>query len=201
MRRLGNFAGVLLVVGYFLFAAIVLVLRYAILPNIDHYRPDLEALASHAVKQRVTIAAVRADWVGLRPRLTLTDLVVHDDAERIALKLPEVGATLAWESLSVLSLRLHTLRITSPELDIRRDADGRLSVGGILVDPSDRSTGEGLTGASRGVVRRPSRGEIQRSMSSINSYTTGTSSRDSTVAKIGLSMKKWVRRTVNWPPS
>ncbi len=144
MRRLGNFAGVLLVVGYFLFAAIVLVLRYAILPNIDHYRPDLEALASHAVKQRVTIAAVRADWVGLRPRLTLTDLVVHDDAERIALKLPEVGATLAWESLSVLSLRLHTLRITSPELDIRRDADGRLSVGGILVDPSDRSTGEGF---------------------------------------------------------
>lgn len=146
MRRALAFGGAALLVLYFTFALVILILRYGVLPHIDHYRPELETIASRALKQRVSIAAVKADWVGLRPRLTLTDLVVYDAAERQALSLPEVSATLAWESLTVFSPRLQQLHVNSPELDIRRAQDGRLTVGGLSIDPDDRSKDGGVLG-------------------------------------------------------
>jgi uncharacterized protein YhdP len=130
-----------LLVAYFAFAILVLVLRYGILPHIDHYRGDLENIASHALKQRVTIASVRADWDGLRPRLTLGDVVVYDGDDHPALTLPEVGATVAWESVTLFDLRLHRMRISDAQLDIRRDAQGRFTVAGIAVGGSDQSAG------------------------------------------------------------
>ncbi len=144
VRRIGAWASASLVLAYFLFALIILVLRYGILPHIDHYRPQLEEFASHALKERVTIAAVKADWEGLRPRLTLSDIVVHDRSDRSAFHLPEVQATLAWETLTVFSPRFHRLAIRDADLDIRRESNGQLTVGGIPIDQNDESEGEGI---------------------------------------------------------
>ncbi|MEO6352476.1 MAG: hypothetical protein ABIO19_05290, partial [Burkholderiaceae bacterium] len=54
----------LLVLAYFIFCGLFLTLRYAILPNIDHYKGDIERLTSQVVGRPVTIARVYASWDG-----------------------------------------------------------------------------------------------------------------------------------------
>jgi len=134
----------LLVLAYFLFAALILVLRYAVLPNIDAYKPAIEQMASRALGRQVEAGSLRASWRGLRPHLSLDDVVVRDSAGQPALVLPRVSATLAWSSVLVADLRLHRLEIDQPDMAIRRDRDGVLHVGGILVDLNREGDGKGM---------------------------------------------------------
>ncbi|HCY64780.1 MAG TPA: TIGR02099 family protein [Oxalobacteraceae bacterium] len=136
----------LLILGYFLFAALILALRYVVLPNIDAYQPEIEQAASRALGRPVTAGSLQASWRGLRPHLSLGKVVVRDAAGQPGLVLPRVSATLAWSSLLVGELRLHRLEIDQPDMAIRRDRDGILHVGGILVDMR-----QGGTGDSRGM--------------------------------------------------
>ncbi|GGE64986.1 YhdP family protein [Massilia psychrophila] len=118
---------------YFFFAILFLLLRYAILPNIDYYKGDIERLASRAVGNQVSIARIYASWEGLRPNLFLGDVVLRDPQGRAALHLPSVSATLAWWSLAAGEARFETLDIIRPSLDVRRDGAGRLTVAGIAL--------------------------------------------------------------------
>ncbi|MDB5906363.1 MAG: hypothetical protein JWP34_477 [Massilia sp.] len=119
---------------YFAFAVLFLMLRYAILPNIDYYKGDIERMASRAVGNQVSIARIYASWEGLRPNLFLGDVVVRDPQGRAALSLPSVSATLAWWSLLVGEAHFETLEIIRPTLDVRRDAAGKLTVAGIPLE-------------------------------------------------------------------
>src|SRR3954470_16033830 len=86
----------LLLLLYFAFAVLFLTLRYAVLPNIDHYKGDIERAASRAAGNQVTISRIYASWNGFRPSLYLGDVVLHDSQGRQALALPGVSATLSW---------------------------------------------------------------------------------------------------------
>lgn len=119
---------------YFAFVIVFLVLRYAILPNIDYYKGDIERMASRAVGNPVTITRIYASWQGLRPNLFLGDVVLRDGAGRPALTLPSVSATFAWWTLLAGDARFESLELIRPHLDIRRDVRGRLSVAGIVLD-------------------------------------------------------------------
>ena len=120
---------------YFLFAFVFLFLRYAILPNIDYYKADIEKQASRALGSQVAITRLYASWSGLRPNLFLGDVILHDHQGRQVLSLPSVSATLSWWSVLAASPRFDSLEIIRPDLDIRRDARGQLSVAGIVLDP------------------------------------------------------------------
>lgn len=133
----------LAVVAYFIFCVLVLALRYLVLPNIDSYKPDVERLASRALGSKVTIATINASWDGLRPRLSLHDTVIHDKFGNDALNLPDVSTTLSWWSVLVGEVRLHRLEINRPDMDIRRDADGKLYVAGIPIDAGKSGNGKG----------------------------------------------------------
>jgi len=126
------------VILYFIFCALFLSLRYAVLPNIDHYRGNIEQIATRAIGQPVSIGTVQASWQGLRPYLAFTDVVVHDPQGRAALRLPAVAATVSWWSLAAADLRLADLEIIRPDLDIRREGDGRLYVAGMFIDPEKK---------------------------------------------------------------
>ena len=56
---------------YFAFTILFLALRYAVLPNIDHYKGDIERAASRAAGNQVTISRIYASWSGLRPSLRI----------------------------------------------------------------------------------------------------------------------------------
>lgn len=140
---------------YFAFALTVLALRYAILPQIETYRPDIERALSSALHLPVSIRSIEAGWQGLRPSLTLTGLEVRDTANRPALTLDHVEADLGWTSLLFWQPRLHRLEIVAPTVDIRRDAKGRLFIAGLEVDTqsSNDDFSDWLLAQSRVVVR------------------------------------------------
>jgi len=134
---------VTLIVIYFAFCAAFLSLRYIVLPNIDSYKVQVEQLASHFVNRNVRIAGIEASWHGLNPRLKLENVVIQNDQGESALVLPEVNATISWWSV-MGELRLQALELLRPNLEIERDIEGRIFVGGLRIDPTKPDDGRGL---------------------------------------------------------
>lgn len=114
-------------------AAIVLSLRYWVLPNIEQYRGDIAQAVSQAVHQRVTIGKISANWDGIRPELVLENVTLFDAENQPALELPRVDNTLSWLSLLTFELRFHSLEFRRPVLNIKRDARGTIWVAGIVL--------------------------------------------------------------------
>ena len=140
------------------FAAVVLGLRYYLLPEIDHYRSDIEAMTSRAVGAPVTIAQIDANWDGLRPHLTFSDLRIADPQGRTGLLLNEVHATLSWRSLLLLQPVFHALEIDHPTLVLRRTVDGAIWIAGLPLAGGkamrDSATRCSSTGKSSSSARR-----------------------------------------------
>ena len=136
-------------------APVVLSLRYYVLPGIDQHRDRIAGMIGAASGQAVTIGSIAANWNGLRPHLSLRQVVVHDAAGRPALELQRVETTLSWRSILVGTVRTHLLEIVGPSLTIRRDAGGRLSIAGL---PVSGDGGDGAFGRwvleQRGIVIR-----------------------------------------------
>ncbi|MBI1773440.1 MAG: AsmA family protein, partial [Burkholderiales bacterium] len=124
---------------YFLFCILVLVLRYVLLPNVDKYKPEIEQAISSSLGRQLQIANLHASWQGLNPQLMLENVILHDKQGGQALVLPEVSATMSWWTLAVADLRFKRIVINKPALDIQRDADGKIYVGGFQIDPAAES--------------------------------------------------------------
>ena len=130
-RRILRLGLILALVLYFSFGLLILALRYAVLPEVERYRPQIEKYLSEATGQQIGIGTLDAYWVGLQPALRLQNIVIHDRQGLPALQLEQVDARLAWDSLLFLQLRLAQLEILAPNLLLRRDTDKRLFVAGL----------------------------------------------------------------------
>jgi uncharacterized protein (TIGR02099 family) len=126
-RRLGA----LLALAWGLLLAAWLVLHWGILPHIDQWREPIEQRASQALGLPLKIGQIRVRSTGWVPAFDLQDVRVFDRQGREALRLARVSAALAPRSLLVLEPRLAQLLVDDVELDVRRDADGRLRVAGL----------------------------------------------------------------------
>lgn len=134
----------LLLLLWGLLLAAWLLLHWAILPHINDWRPALERLASRSLGLQAEIGeiAVRSgSWV---PAVELRDVRLRDASGREALRLPRVAAALSARSIWALELRFEQLLIDAPELEVRRDAQGRVFVAGLAQDGSTGSGGEAL---------------------------------------------------------
>lgn len=128
---------------YFAFAILLLALRYLVLPNIDHYKGDIERQASRALGNPVTIERIYASWSGLNPTLFLGDVVLRDQQGREVLALPSVSATLSWWSVAAADVRFESLELIRPKLDVLRTPDGKLYVAGAYIDLNQKGDGKG----------------------------------------------------------
>ncbi|HEX9395114.1 MAG TPA: YhdP family protein [Burkholderiales bacterium] len=117
--------------AFFAFAALVLALRFWLLPDIERYRAEIVARASQAVGLPVKIGGIEAGWLGLRPHISFTDVRIYGPDGRELLALPAVDNVIAWRSLLARELRLHSLVVDGPRLTVRRDAGGALYVAGL----------------------------------------------------------------------
>lgn len=124
-------------VAYFAFALLLMALRYAILPQIENYRSDIEQMIGGAINRPVGIRKIEAHWAGLRPALSLEGFEIRDTQGRRALGFDEVEAELAWSSLWHFQLRLARLELNEPSLLVRRDRDGRYFAAGLEVTPQE----------------------------------------------------------------
>ena len=108
-----------------------LTLHWGILPRIEQWRPQVEARASAALGLPVRIGGIQATSSGWVPRFELRDVVLHDAQNRPALQLPRVVAAISPQSLVAMELRFDQLLIEGAQLEIRRDAGGRVFVAGL----------------------------------------------------------------------
>ncbi|WAC74481.1 YhdP family protein [Roseateles sp. SL47] len=116
-----------------------LALQWAILPHIDDWRPNLEKQATQALGIQVRIGSISANSTGWVPTLDLRDVRMTDPSGRESLRLPRVSASLSARSLLALELRFSQLLLDSPELLLRRDAQGRVYVAGLSVDENSQN--------------------------------------------------------------
>jgi len=112
-------------------AGALLALRYWVLPDIEHYHNDITAVASQAIGRPVTIGRIEADWHGFRPHFQLTDVRILDRQGQAALTLSRVENEVSWSSLFTGELRLYSLKLSQPDLQIKRDASGQLFIAGV----------------------------------------------------------------------
>lgn len=133
LRRLAHYAfyvvgGVLIVMSL-----VAMVLKFWFMPDVDRFRPNLEAAASRAVGVPVRIGALAADWQGINPRLTLRDVsLVPADGEPLVL--PRVEAIGSWWSLALLEPRLRRLDLEQARFPVRRAPDGIIYLAGIPIN-------------------------------------------------------------------
>ncbi|MGJ7567119.1 YhdP family protein [Variovorax sp. GB1R11] len=128
----------LLIAAWLLLALSVVVLHAWIVPRIGDFRGALEAQASKAIGVPVRIGSITARSEGLFPAFELRDVVLQDADQREALRLVRVVASVSPRSL--WRLNFEQLYIEGPQLDVRRDTQGKLHVAGLHM--STDTTGE-----------------------------------------------------------
>lgn len=128
----------LLWTGIIVVAAVVLSLRYFVLPNIQQYKTTIAQEASKVAGQKITIGGIKASWDGLNPHLDLYQVDLYDAQNRSALSLNHIETSLSWLSLPLGEARLSSIVLHQPKLTVRRDTDGTLYVAGISMSGPSR---------------------------------------------------------------
>lgn len=128
------------------FWALLLGMRYWILPDIERYRGIITVSASEAIGQPVTIGKIEADLRGARLHLSLSDVHILDKRGQTALILPRVDNVVSWTSLLAGEVRMHSLELEHPDLLVSRDAQGSLYIAGMALsgESSDTSLADWL---------------------------------------------------------
>jgi uncharacterized protein (TIGR02099 family) len=120
--------------GLILLVALFLVLAWGalhglIVPRIDELRPTIESRLTHVIGVPVRIGSITAESHTLVPSFELQDVRLLDSTGRDALVLKKITALLSPRSL--MQLRFEQLVVDQPELDIRRNAQGKIYVAGL----------------------------------------------------------------------
>ena len=110
---------------------VALVIQFYVFPNIDEYKNKIASYASIVAKQKVEIGKIKADWVGLNPHLSVSNINIFDAENRPALQLNNTDVSFSWLSVIKLEPHLADLTIRAPELTIRRNAQGEIFIAGI----------------------------------------------------------------------
>src|SRR5262249_1481226 len=129
------------VAGFAAFALALLVLRFAVYPQVESFRGTLASLLARQLGHPVEIAALTTGWEGWNPKVVVGGLRVLDPLRAgltpPLLELPEVEMIVAWTSLPLFELRLKELVIDRPRLAVRRGRDGMVRIAGIVIDPAE----------------------------------------------------------------
>ncbi|MDR0672878.1 MAG: TIGR02099 family protein [Zoogloeaceae bacterium] len=145
MRRFFRLFFWVLFALYLGFAALTLVLRFGVLPDLPRHQPEIEAFLSRTLGREVRLGGLEAHWYGLNPNVTLNDVKIFSDEGTVALRLARVDGVLSWRSLAALwrgEPVFALLSLEKPELLIRRDGDGRIFVADLPIS-TEKDDGDG----------------------------------------------------------
>ena len=135
----------LVLVAWSLLLIAWLTLHWGILPHIQQWREPIEQRASRALGMPVSIGAIEVRSSGWVPSFELREVVLQGPDRQPALRLPRVYAAISPRSILSLELHFEQLLIDGAQLEVQRDANGRISVGGL--DFSGPSAGGGNAAA------------------------------------------------------
>ncbi|GAB4289305.1 MAG: hypothetical protein Kow0096_02150 [Thiohalomonadaceae bacterium] len=148
--------------GTVILVAVLLTLTRLLLPGLDGYRRQVEALAGAALGQPVRITTLSSRLHGLSPLVVLEGVELLDAAGRKPVaRLDEVAVGI--DVLASLRRRqpvMASLAVSGAELTVVRQADGRISVQGLVSqgEPTADASGMGQWLLTQGrLVLRDSR--------------------------------------------
>ena len=128
--------------GLLVIAAIVITLVRFWLPQVDHYRADIEQWTSGYIGMPVTFGSIHIQWKKLRPQLVIRDACLHKKIDE-----PSVAcvkeAHLALDLLAALQggmPELSDLTLVGVNLSVLRRSDGSFSIIGLEGMPTDPHT-------------------------------------------------------------
>jgi uncharacterized protein (TIGR02099 family) len=142
LRSVWRWTAGLILAAWSLILAAWLTLHWGILPQLEEWRPQIERRAGAALGVPVRIGAISVRSAGWVPAFELADVRLLDAQGRVALRLARVAAALSPASLLALEPRFAQLLIDDAQLDVRRDAQGRLHVAGFGLDLDANAGGE-----------------------------------------------------------
>ena len=119
---------------WLIFVALVLTLRYGVLPKVADYQAEIEQAATKAAGQPVKIGKITARWRGLNPDLVLDDVQILDRQGLPAFTLRQVESVLSWQTLIRWRPMLSLLVFDGPILHVRRETDGKITVAGLATE-------------------------------------------------------------------
>ncbi len=129
--RLARIVSGLVLAAWSLLLVAWLTLHWGILPHIEEWRPQIERRASAVLGVPVQIGNITVRSGGWVPAIELRDVVLQDAQGHTALHLPRVAAALSARSLLSFELRFEQLLIDGAQIEIRRNAAGRLIIAGL----------------------------------------------------------------------
>ncbi|WP_354686096.1 YhdP family protein [Cupriavidus necator] len=111
-----------------------LLIRFVLWPQASAARQWLEERGSQALSAQVSIGALDTYWDGWHPAFRARELHAVDAQQRLLLSSATLDGKLAWRSLFSMGLQFVSLSATGTDVLVRRTQEGRLLVGGMLVD-------------------------------------------------------------------
>jgi len=118
---------------YFIVVALLVGLRYVVLPRIDSFRPRIEAVVSQRIHAEFRIGKLGPHWLGFQPGIDVTNLTIRDRHGNLALSVPHAMATVSWRSVVSFEPLLSSMIVEKPDVLIAREDDGMLTVAGVTV--------------------------------------------------------------------
>ncbi|WP_250450347.1 YhdP family protein [Caballeronia sp. ATUFL_M2_KS44] len=146
-RVLSRVLKVMLVVAavlYFAVAGIYLGLRYAVLPQIDSFRPKIEQAVSSRIHAQLRLGRLSARWSGMQPTIDIDNLRIDAADGSPGLAVPHASASIAWRSLLELKPKLADLTVDGPDVIVARNAKGEVTVAGVPI-PTHRTGSNAFT--------------------------------------------------------
>lgn len=128
---------VVMLSAWFILAAMWCALHWIIVPRIGDFRAQVETRVSSVLGTPVKIGAITALSVGLIPSIEFSNVKLMDAQGQEALVLGRVVVAISPQS--AMTFGLDQLYIEGPQLDVRRRADGRFVVAGVVLAGADKS--------------------------------------------------------------
>jgi uncharacterized protein (TIGR02099 family) len=107
------------------------IIRFAIFPNINHYRNDIAAAVTEKTGLKTTVGNIVTSWDGLSPKVLIRQINIYDKENKPALHLENINGTLSWLSIPMMHPHLSHIEVKNPKITIHRKANGRIYVAGI----------------------------------------------------------------------
>ncbi len=173
---------------------IVATVRFAVLPNIQHYQADIISRVSLLSGMDVAAGTIRGGWAGLRPYVEMEDVVFLEPASSTsalrpagtaALRLPKLTAGLSWWALLVGQIRFDDVVLDGPELALNRNQDGFIYFAGRPLNQPKSADDDGQLLAF--LVEQPGLSITHASLTWEDALAPGAALR---FTDVGLSIKK-----------
>ena len=137
MRFSGRTLFRVVVFALVLLSLVALAAKYAIMPNISRYQPEIVSRIASASGMDVTAGAIRGSWRGFRPVIDLENVTFSEPRKSkiaepgtTALSLSRLTASLSWWSLLAGPLEFGEITLNEPALTLSRRKDGLIYFAG-----------------------------------------------------------------------